>query len=109
LGELGGGGLGRLASHLLGALTGSSGVEMPQLLEQVPGLRTIDPQQMSPQEVASMANYMRQYHPEAFGHAAAELGQQEPGLLRRLLGNKVLMLAAAGLAAKFLAARARSG
>jgi hypothetical protein len=108
LGELGGGGLGRLASHLLGAFTGSSGVETPQLLSQVPGLRTTDPQQMTPQEVASLANYLRQSHPEAFGRAAAELGQQEPGLLQRLLGNKVLMLAAAGLAAKFLANRVRS-
>jgi hypothetical protein len=63
---------------------------------------------MSPQEVASLANYLQQYHPEAFGRAAAQVGQQEPGLLQRLLGHKVLMLAAAGLAAKFLADRARS-
>jgi hypothetical protein len=109
LGDLSGGALGRLASHLLGAFTGSSGAGMPQSLQQVPGLRTTDPQQMSPQEVASLANYLRQYHPEAFGRAAAQVGQQEPGLLQRLLGHKVLMLAAAGLAAKFLADRARSG
>ncbi len=67
-----------------------------------------DPQQMSPQEGASLADYLRQYHPDAFGRAAAELGQHEPGLLQRLLGNKALMVAAAGLAAKFLADRAQS-
>src|SRR5918911_1315953 len=81
LGGLGGGALGRLAGHLLGNLTGSGGVDARQLLQQIPGLHTTDPQQMSPQEVASVANYMRQYHPEAFGRAAAELGRQEPGLL----------------------------
>jgi hypothetical protein len=71
-------------------------------------VQRVDPQQMSPQEVASLANYLRQYHPEAFSRAAAQVGQQKPGLLQRLLGHKVLMLAAAGLAAKFLADRARS-
>jgi hypothetical protein len=108
LGELSGGALGRLASGLLGNLMGRSAADARQLAQQAPGLHTTDPQQMSPQEVASLANYLRQHHPEAFGRAAAELGQQEPGLLQRLLGNKALMLAAAGLAAKFLADRARS-
>jgi hypothetical protein len=108
LGELGGGALGRLASSLLGNLMGRSGADARQLPQEVPGLHTTDPQQMSPQEVASLADYLRQYHPEAFGRAAAELGQHEPRLLQRLLGNKALMLAAAGLAAKFLADRAPS-
>jgi hypothetical protein len=108
LGELGGGALGRLASSLIGNLMGRSGIDARRLPQQVPGLHTTDPQQMSPQEVASLANYLRQHHPEAFGRTAAELGQQEPGLLQHLLGNKALMLAAAGLAAKFLADLARN-
>src|SRR5688572_14165573 len=103
LGELGGGALERLASSLLGNLTGQGAVDVCQLPQQIPGLHTTDPQQMTPQEAASLANYVRQYHPEAFGRTAAQLGQQEPGLLQRLLGNKALMFAAAGLAAKFLA------
>jgi hypothetical protein len=107
LGELGGGTLGRLASSLLGSLTGGRGGEMGQLRQQVPDLHTTDPAQMSPQEVASLAAYMRQEHPEAFGRAATEIGQQEPGLLQRLLGHKGLMLAAAGLAATFLADHSR--
>jgi hypothetical protein len=36
----------------------------------VPGLHTADPQWMSPQEVAGLADYLRQHHPEAFGRAA---------------------------------------
>jgi hypothetical protein len=56
LGELGGGALGRLASSLLGNLMGRSGGDALQLPQQVPGLHTTDPQPMSPQEVASLAN-----------------------------------------------------
>lgn len=108
LGDLGGGTLGKLASRLLGSFTGRDGVETSQLLQQVPGLHTADPQRMSPQEVAGLADYLRQYHPEAFGRAAAQLGREEPGLLQQLLGHKFLLLAAAGLAGKFLADRTRA-
>jgi hypothetical protein len=75
-------------------------------LRQVPGLHTDDPQRMSLQEVAGLADYLRQHHPEAFGRAA-QLGREEPGLLQQLLGNKFLLMAAAGLAGTFLADRTR--
>jgi hypothetical protein len=107
LGALGQGALGTLASRLLGSLTGGDGADADQLPQRVPGLHTADPQRMSPQEVASLADYLRQHHPEAFGRAAAQLGREEPGLLQQLLGNKALMLAAAGLAATFLGDRGR--
>jgi hypothetical protein len=107
LGALGGGALGTLASRLLGNLTGGDGADLDQLRQRVPGLHTADPQRMSPQEVASLADYLRQHHPEAFGRAAAQLGREEPGLLQQLLGNKFLLMAAAGLAGKFLADRTR--
>jgi hypothetical protein len=107
LGALGGGALGMLAGRLLGSLTGNDHVDADQLPQRVPGLRTADPQRMSPTEVASLADYLRQHHPEAFGRAAAQLGREEPGLLQQLLGNKALMLAAAGLAARFLGDRGR--
>jgi hypothetical protein len=57
--------------------------------------------------VASLADYPRQHHPEAFGRAAAQLGREEPGLLQQLLGHKLLLMAAAGLAGKFLPDRTR--
>jgi hypothetical protein len=107
LGQLGGGALGQLASSLLRNLQGSSGLDLHRLQHLVPGLQTTDPQQMSPQEVASLATYTRQHHPDTFGRTAAQVGQQEPGLLQQLLGNKALMLAAAGLAAKVMADRSR--
>jgi hypothetical protein len=107
LGTLGGGALGMLASRLLGSLMGGDSADLDQLRQRVPGLHTGDPQQMSPQEVASLADYLRQHHPDAFGRAAAQLGREEPGLLQQLLGNKFLLMAAAGLAGKFLADRTR--
>ncbi len=107
LGALGGGALGTLASRLLGSLTGGEGADLDQLRQRVPGLHTADPQRMSPQEVADLADYLRQHHPEAFGRAAAQLGREEPGLLQQLLGNKLLLHAAAGLASTFLADRTR--
>jgi len=107
LGALGGGALGTLASRLLGSLTGGESGDPDQLRQRVPGLHTADPQQMSPQEVASLADYLRQHHPEAFGRAAAQLGREEPGLLQQLLGHKFLLMAAAGLAGKFLADHTR--
>jgi hypothetical protein len=107
LGALGQGALGTLAGRLLESLTGGHGGDLDQLRQRVPGLHTADPQRMSPQEVASLADYLRRHHPEAFGRAAAQLGREAPGLLQQLLGNKALMLAAAGLAAKFLADRTR--
>jgi hypothetical protein len=107
LGTLGGGALGMLASRLLGSLTGGGGGETSQLLRQVPGLHTDDPQRMSAPEVAGLADYLRQHHPDAFGRAAAQVGREEPGLLQQLLGNKLLVHAAAGLASTFLADRTR--
>ena len=107
LGALGGGALSTLASRLLGSLTGGGGGDPDQLPQRVPGLHTADPQRMSPQEVASLADYLRQHHPEAFGRAAAELGREEPGLRQQLLGRKLLRHAAAGLAGTFLADRTR--
>jgi hypothetical protein len=92
---------------LLGSLTAGDGTDPDQLRQRVPGLHTADPQRMSPQEVAGLADYLRQHHPETFSRAAAQLGREEPGLLQQLLGNKALLLAAAGLAGTFSADRTR--
>lgn len=97
LGGLSRGGLTSLAGSLLSNLGPNR--------QAVPGLRTTDPNQMGPDEVANLANYMRQNHPDAFGRAAHQASQQEPGVLQHLLGNKALMLAAAGLAAKYMSSR----
>ncbi|MGI8904871.1 MAG: hypothetical protein ACR2IE_00065 [Candidatus Sumerlaeaceae bacterium] len=96
LGELGGGMLGTLAGRLLGGLGGgvTSG--------SIPGMRTTKPEQMSEHDVAVLADYMRRNHPEQFGKVAADVGRENPGMLQKLMGNKMLLLAAAGLAGKLL-------
>ena len=102
LGGLGKGALAGLAASLLRNLGGGGG-----LTDLIPGLRTSDPNRMSPRDVADLAKYARERDPDAFSRAATEIGHQEPNVLRSLLGNKALMLGAAALAAKVLADRPR--
>lgn len=83
---------------------GGSGRDLTRL---IPGMQTTDPSRMSPQEVASLASYVRQRDPEAFGRAAAQVSQDQPSLVTRLLGNKAVMAAAAGLAMKYMNDRMR--
>jgi hypothetical protein len=108
LGGLGRGGLGTIASALMSHLGGggtSGGGGLAGLLGQIPGLSHTDPNRMSPNEVAALADYTRQNHPDAFGRAAAQVGRQDPGALQQLLGNKAMMMAAAAMASKFLGSR----
>lgn len=102
LGGLGAGGLGTIASALIGKLTGSGGYNSSSLLSRIPGLQTADPNQMDEKQVASLASYTQQNHPELFGQAAAQVGQQQPGLLHSFLGKAGLALGAAALASHFI-------
>jgi len=96
LGDLGGGMLGTLAGRLLGGLSGNASPG------SIPGVRTTNPSEMSEHDVATLADYMRRNHPEQFGKVAAEVGRENPSMLQKLMGNKMLLLAAAGLAGKML-------
>jgi hypothetical protein len=69
-------------------------------------LGSLDPDRMSPNELASLTQWMHQNHPKAFGRVAAQY-QDQPGILQSLLGNKALMAVAAGLGAKILADQSR--
>jgi len=102
--------LGTLAGSLLNAYASRQGGQggLGQLVNMVPGLQTTNPSQMDPNQVAVLADWMRQNHPNTFGQAASQVAQQQPGLLQQLMGNKALMLAAATLGAKILSDRARS-
>jgi hypothetical protein len=52
--------------------------------------------------VAAIARYTQENHPEAFGKAAAEIGQKQPGLLHSFLGKAAMAAAAAALASHFI-------
>jgi hypothetical protein len=93
-----------LAGSLLGSLF-NRGVDQQQVMQGT-GLGTLDPNQMSPQDLASLSQWTHQNHPQALGYTAAQY-QQEPGILSSLLGNKALMMTAAALGAKYLADRSR--
>jgi hypothetical protein len=100
LGSLGSGGLGMIASALLNHLGGGGGLS--SLLGKVPGLRTTDPQQMDADQVAALSRYAQQNNPQAFGQAAADVGQQRPDLLHSFLGKAGLAIGAAALASHFI-------
>jgi hypothetical protein len=95
LGGLGGGMLGTLAGRLLGGLGGNAN-------GNIPGLSTANPSDMNENDVAVLADYMRRNHPEKFGQVAAEVQRENPSMLQKLMGHKMLLLAAAGLAGKLL-------
>jgi len=83
------------------------GVSQQQVMEGA-GVSTLDPRQMSPEQMASVAQWAQQNHPQAFGYTAAQY-QQQPNILTSLLGNKALMTAVASLGASYLASRSRKG
>ena len=91
---------GGLMGTLLGALF-DRGLNQQQIMQGT-GINTLDPNQMSPQQMAAVAQWAQQNHPQAFGSAAAQY-QQQPDLLSSLLGNKALMMTAAALGASYLA------
>jgi hypothetical protein len=102
----GGGGGGGILSSILGGgggggiFGGGNAGNAAPAGGAIPGVRTLDPNQMDESQVAALAEWMRRNHPEAFNRAATQIGQQNPSLLSKLLNNKMLMIAAAGLAAK---------
>ena len=104
LGNLNAGALGSIATALVNRLKnlGSSGGSNGSPLDQVPGLQTTDPTQMKADDVAAVARYTQQNHPEAFGQAATEIAQKEPALLQSLLGKAGLSLGVAALASNFI-------
>ena len=93
-----------IAGALVGKLAGG-GTGGSSLLSKIPGLSTADPAQMNAGQVAQMAQYAQQNHPDLFGQAAAQVGQQQPGLLGTLLGHAGLSQGAASLASHFLQQR----
>jgi hypothetical protein len=92
-----------LAQTLLGSLF-NRGVNQDQV-QQGTGISNLDPSQMSPQELAALAQWMHQNHPQALGEAAAQY-QGQPDILSRLMGNKALLALAATVGAGLLAKRA---
>ncbi len=60
------------------------------------GVQQFDPSQMSPQELAALAQWMQQQQPKAFGRVAAQ-HQREPDVLSSLLGNGALQSLLGGL------------
>ena len=97
--------LGMVASTLISKLTGQGGYSAGSLMSAIPGLGTADPSQMNAGQVARVAQYIQQNHPDLFGQAAAQVGQQQPGLLGALMGHAGMAQGAAALASHYLSQR----
>jgi hypothetical protein len=70
------------------------------------GVRTLDPNRMSTQELAALAQWAQREQPKSFGRVAAQ-HQNEPDVLSGLFGNKALLALGALLGAKYLSDRAK--
>jgi len=86
-GALGGNQRSGLIQTLLSNLF-NRGVNQDQLMRGA-GLGTLDPNRMSPAEMAALAQWAQQNQPKAFGRVAAQ-HQNEPDVLSSLLGNRAL-------------------
>jgi hypothetical protein len=104
LGNLSTGALGTIAAALINHLknAGSSSAPGGSPLDDVPGLQSTDPKQMNAEDVAAVARYTQQNHPEAFGQAATQIAQQQPALLHSFLGKAALAVGVAALASHFV-------
>jgi hypothetical protein len=94
--------LGSIAAALLARLKEAVGSENLAALAKHIGLKTTDPKQMNPDDVAVVARYTQKNEPEAFGKAAAQVGQQHPGSLHGFFGKAALAITAAALASHFI-------
>ena len=86
-----------LAQSLLGELA-RRGLGQQEIARRT-GVQQVDPHQMSPQELAALAQWMQQQHPQAFGRVAAQ-HQREPDILAGLLGKGACGRCWVALAAK---------
>ena len=104
LGDLSSGALASIAAILVGQLKklGGGGDAADSPLNQVPDLRSHDPNQMDAHDVAKVARYTQENHPGAFGEAATEIAQKQPAVLQSFWGKAALALGAAALASHFI-------
>jgi hypothetical protein len=104
LGGLSTAALGTIASILVGQLknvgAGSGAGRSP--IDQIPDLQTKDPKKMDADDVAAVATYTQENHPEVFGQASAQIAQQQPALLHSFWGKAALAIGAAALASHYI-------
>jgi len=95
-----------VAQTLLGSLF-NSGVDQRQIVQGA-GVRSLDPNSMSPDELANLLAWTRRNNPQAFSQVAQQY-QNEPNILESLLGNKALMALLAGVGGQMFTDRMNRG
>ncbi len=95
-----------IAGALVSALLGH-GVNQNEIQQQT-DLTSLDPRQMTPQQIAGLMQYAQQNHPEALGQVAQQY-QDRPSLLHTILGNRALVGLAVGLGSQLIASQLGGG
>jgi hypothetical protein len=95
-----------LAQSLLGELT-RRGMDTGQVARNS-GVTTLDPRQMSPNDLAGLLSWTQQNEPKAFGRVASQY-QDQPNILQALLGNPALMSMLTSLGAQLLSGFGQRG
>ncbi len=75
-----------------------------QTLQQYAGVNTLDPNQMSPQQIAALLQYAHQNQPQALAQVASQY-QNQPDLLHSILGNQGLTSIIENLAGSYLSSK----
>ena len=88
-----------LMRTLLGELQ-RRGIDQTEISREA-GVRGLDPNRVSPNDLASLLQYTQQNHPKAYGRVAAQ-HQTEPDILQSLLGNEALMGVISSLGTKLV-------
>lgn len=99
LGSLTSGQRGGLLETIFGELT-RRGVS-PQEEVRNAGIGSLDPRNVSPDDLAGLLGHLQRDNPKVYGRVAAEY-QDKPDILQSLLGNKALMGLVAGIGGKLL-------
>ena len=99
LGSLTSGQRGGLLETIFGELT-RRGIQ-PQEVARDAGIGSLDPRNVSPDDLAGLLGTLQRENPKVYGRVAAEY-QDQPDILQSLLGNKALMGLITGIGGKLI-------
>jgi len=99
LGSLNQGQRGGLLQTIFGELT-RRGVPQQEVVRNA-GLGSLDPNNVSPNDLGSLLGNLQRENPKVYGRVAAEY-QDQPDILQSLLGNKALLGLVTGIGGKLI-------
>jgi len=105
LGQLPQGEIAGVAQSVLGALSGR-GVNLNSVAQGA-GVGNLNPNNMSPSDLAGVLSWAQQNHPQALGSVATQY-QNQPNILQAILSNPALISTVMSVGSQFLAGRGQN-